>query len=89
MRPIPFRPQRVTPTIHPYAGKCWKYTQSQLNFLRDEGCDEVQGYLLGKPMSAADLGTQFPDRMAQIRGAELKLIDKPSGINQSKKEAEI
>ena len=61
-------------------------TQSQLNFLRDEGCDEVQGYLLGKPMSAADLGTQFPDRMAQIRGAELKLIEKPSGINQSKKE---
>jgi EAL domain-containing protein (putative c-di-GMP-specific phosphodiesterase class I) len=25
---------------------------TQLNFLRDEGCDTAQGYLLGKPMMA-------------------------------------
>jgi EAL domain-containing protein (putative c-di-GMP-specific phosphodiesterase class I) len=24
-------------------------TQAELQFLRDEGCDEVQGYLLGRP----------------------------------------
>jgi diguanylate cyclase (GGDEF)-like protein/PAS domain S-box-containing protein len=29
-------------------------TQAQLDFLRDEGCDEVQGYLLGRPAPAAD-----------------------------------
>ena len=29
-------------------------TQEQLDFLREHGCDEVQGYLLGKPMPAAE-----------------------------------
>ncbi len=29
-------------------------TEEQLNFLRAEGCDFVQGYLLGRPMPAAD-----------------------------------
>ena len=52
-------------------------THSQLNFLRNEGCDEVQGYLLGKPMSPADLDRQFPDRMAQLPGAERKKRQKP------------
>ncbi len=27
-------------------------TQEQLSFLREKGCDEIQGYLLGRPMSA-------------------------------------
>lgn len=34
-------------------------TQEQLDFLREHGCDEVQGYLLGKPMTAHQLAAQF------------------------------
>jgi diguanylate cyclase (GGDEF)-like protein/PAS domain S-box-containing protein len=30
-------------------------TQQQLNLLRQENCDEVQGFLLGRPMAAEDL----------------------------------
>jgi diguanylate cyclase (GGDEF)-like protein len=30
-------------------------TQEQLAFLEDEGCDQVQGYLIGKPMPASSL----------------------------------
>jgi EAL domain-containing protein (putative c-di-GMP-specific phosphodiesterase class I) len=29
-------------------------TASQLNLLLSQGCPEVQGYLLGRPMPAAD-----------------------------------
>ncbi len=31
-------------------------TQEQWDFLRQAGCDQVQGYLLGRPVSAAELG---------------------------------
>ena len=34
-------------------------TQAQLDFLRDHDCYEVQGYLFGKPMAAAQFETQF------------------------------
>ncbi|MDM8350938.1 EAL domain-containing protein [Pseudomonas sp. sp1636] len=34
-------------------------TQAQLDFLRTHGCDEVQGYLLGRPMPAHQLAAQF------------------------------
>ncbi|MET1078593.1 MAG: EAL domain-containing protein [Pseudomonas sp.] len=34
-------------------------TQAQLDFLRAHGCDEVQGYLLGRPMPARQLAAQF------------------------------
>lgn len=30
-------------------------TEQQLNFLREQGCDEVQGYLTGKPMPADEV----------------------------------
>ncbi|WP_444544375.1 bifunctional diguanylate cyclase/phosphodiesterase [Pseudomonas paralcaligenes] len=34
-------------------------TQGQLDFLREHGCDEVQGYLFGKPMAADQFEAQF------------------------------
>jgi diguanylate cyclase (GGDEF)-like protein/PAS domain S-box-containing protein len=30
-------------------------TEEQLRFLKDQGCEEAQGYLLGRPMSAKDI----------------------------------
>ena len=42
-------------------------TLAQLRILQDEGCDEVQGYLLGRPMLVEALDTQFPDRLARTR----------------------
>ncbi|OEC34086.1 diguanylate cyclase [Pseudomonas sp. 21C1] len=34
-------------------------TQAQLDFLREHGCDEVQGFLLGRPMPAHQFAAQF------------------------------
>ena len=34
-------------------------TQKQLDFLREHGCDEVQGYLFGRPMPANKFAAQF------------------------------
>ncbi|MCB1168529.1 MAG: EAL domain-containing protein, partial [Leptospiraceae bacterium] len=33
--------------------------KEQLNFLMEEGCDQVQGFLLGAPISAVALEKQF------------------------------
>jgi diguanylate cyclase (GGDEF)-like protein/PAS domain S-box-containing protein len=49
-------------------------TYGQFRFLRDVHCDEVQGYLLGKPMPAEDFNVQFPDRVAKLPNGELQLI---------------
>jgi diguanylate cyclase (GGDEF)-like protein len=35
-------------------------TESQFAFLQAAGCNQIQGYLLGRPMSAADLTRQLP-----------------------------
>ena len=34
-------------------------SHAQLEFLREHGCDEVQGYLLGRPMPARQFSAQF------------------------------
>ncbi|CAN7614177.1 EAL domain-containing protein [Trinickia sp. LjRoot230] len=39
-------------------------TQAQIDFLRGEGCDEVQGYFFSRPLSAGDMRT-FLDRPTQ------------------------
>jgi len=34
-------------------------TESQLQFLVEQGCDEIQGYLLGRPVNAVNFEAQF------------------------------
>jgi diguanylate cyclase (GGDEF)-like protein/PAS domain S-box-containing protein len=34
-------------------------TQAQCDFLKQNGCDEIQGYLFAKPMSSEDVETRF------------------------------
>ena len=36
-------------------------TEAHVQFLRDEGCREMQGYLIGKPVSAAETDFQIRD----------------------------
>nr|WP_232106550.1 EAL domain-containing protein [Pseudomonas mendocina] len=36
-------------------------SHAQLEFLREHGCDEVQGYLLGRPMHARQFSVEFGD----------------------------
>lgn len=43
--------------------------EAQLALLRASGCDEVQGYLLGRPLSVADLRALFADGQARFEVA--------------------
>ena len=39
-------------------------TREQLEFLREKGCDEIQGFLLGMPFSAEDALRELGDGKA-------------------------
>lgn len=47
-----------------------------------EGCDEVQGYLLGHPMTAEELDIQFPERIATLSGPELQLVPRDGRVRR-------
>jgi EAL domain-containing protein (putative c-di-GMP-specific phosphodiesterase class I) len=34
-------------------------TAAQMAFLHEHGCDDVQGYLIGRPLSAAAIGAML------------------------------
>jgi EAL domain-containing protein (putative c-di-GMP-specific phosphodiesterase class I) len=45
-------------------------SEAQMNFLREQGCDEVQGYFLGRPspvVGAVDAARILTGRPAQAR----------------------
>lgn len=64
-------------------------TNSQLRTLTDMGCHSAQGYLIGRPMSAADVGEwlQGPARRVESRLESLtgshKILDMPEIIGSS------
>jgi len=64
-------------------------TYSQVSFLRDEQCDEVQGYLLGKPMTANDFNARFPDRVAKIPSRELQLVKNETNLQDKDTEPSL
>jgi diguanylate cyclase len=47
----------------------------QLNWLKAFGCDEAQGYLLAKPLSAVDIAARFLRRAPSLTGVDAN--DKP------------
>jgi EAL domain-containing protein (putative c-di-GMP-specific phosphodiesterase class I) len=44
-------------------------TEAQLNFLREHGCDEVQGFLFSEPQPAAEIDTLFMQRKKGVQAA--------------------
>jgi len=43
-------------------------TQEQYDFLRNAGCDQGQGYLMGRPMPAPDLARWLASQPARVKG---------------------
>ncbi|MCA3252106.1 MAG: EAL domain-containing protein [Rubrivivax sp.] len=50
-------------------------TAVQANALRDMGCDEIQGYLLSRPLDAADFARWLGKRLERTRQAQRARID--------------
>jgi len=44
-------------------------TDAQLDFLRRLGCDQAQGYLIGRPMPADQLAQRLPQRLRLVDAA--------------------
>jgi diguanylate cyclase (GGDEF)-like protein len=42
-------------------------TQEQLEFLRQNGCDEVQGYLISRPQPASEITANFPSINSMLK----------------------
>lgn len=53
-------------------------TQAHVRFLREEGCQEMQGYLIGKPVSAAETDFQIRDSAGVILPASTKSMARPA-----------
>jgi EAL domain-containing protein (putative c-di-GMP-specific phosphodiesterase class I) len=55
-------------------------TEEQLAFLREEGCDEMQGYLLGAPMDADEmtmkLQAQSRDTLPRIHPLRTRTMER-------------
>jgi EAL domain-containing protein (putative c-di-GMP-specific phosphodiesterase class I) len=49
-------------------------TKAQLKFLAREGCDEVQGYLIGKPQPIGDYADIIGDAQLSLRARKPKLV---------------
>ena len=64
-------------------------TYSQFSFLRDERCDEVQGYLLGKPMTANYFNARFPNRVAKIPSRDLQLVKNETNLQDKDTERSL
>ena len=52
--------------------------ETQLQFLRDRGCNVIQGYLVSKPVTSSELGEQL--RCASGRWAQMVLSDRPQPL---------
>ena len=70
--PLPADSGAIVRAIHTLAGSLSMRTTAegvesyeQLQWLREEGCDEAQGYYLSRPVAADEI----PALIAQLRGA--------------------
>jgi len=42
-------------------------TESQMSFLREHGCDEIQGYYFSKPITAGEVAMKLFDKPIQVQ----------------------
>jgi EAL domain-containing protein (putative c-di-GMP-specific phosphodiesterase class I) len=54
-------------------------TEGQLTFLREQGCDEAQGYYFSHPLPAPEVETFMRQRL----GSAGKSTPRPSGYSES------
>lgn len=47
-------------------------SEMQLQILREEGCDEVQGFLLGRPVSLSELATQTKPKRLMTKAIDIQ-----------------